>query len=331
MRVLPTKLGLASVGPTAAVPAIYSACKSAIALAAPSALTELGPKGWKANQRRQIVAVNGGDKVRLDAVRNRQWQRQRTWTCAGLTVEELELVERTGGQLVPTLVHNIVEDVVLVVEAAAAANGSFSVAPGVPGKTDLRSKVRVGLANAVAQARSPLIQEISGAGYQDRGRAGDGRQVAIGASGVTHVANSVVQGEVGVDLPGITRIGFEAGIKQTPAGIAECGLVRVEALPIAHYPVREWIVADIGVAAAKGHIGVGGEIAGVVRLRLHASRGQQVIVDIRTRNGARPNKEPNVPTAMPLIWGGHIIRFGATVLTQAQLSGSQTRNIRMWS
>src|SRR5271154_1959121 len=71
-----------------------------------------GAERRKANLRRQIVAVDGRDRI-LRATGAGKGKRKRTRACAGLTVEIWSLVEQAGGQLVAAIVRDVVKDIVL--------------------------------------------------------------------------------------------------------------------------------------------------------------------------------------------------------------------------
>src|SRR5271168_4877696 len=204
---------------------------------------------------------------------------------AGLAIQVRCLIEQTGGQLVAAVVGDIIEDVVLVVESGAATNRSLAVAPRVPGEAKLWCEVKVRLSNPVAVTCSPLVEQVAGAGNQSCGGAGDGRQIAVGASGIAKVAQSVVQGEVGANLPGVANVGLKARIEKTAGRIAESGQFGAESLAVAEVASGKRVVRNIGVAPAEGDAGRVYEVAGVVRRGLKAcsrvgARRQQVKVDV---------------------------------------------------
>jgi len=107
---------------------------------------------------------------------------------------QLHHVKGALGKPQQSIKQNVVEDCVVVVDADARANHGLAIAFGIPGNSELRGKVEIGIAHSVAEAREKVINGCKW------------RQIAIGSTGIAHVANPDCSREIGFHLPTITNI-----------------------------------------------------------------------------------------------------------------------------
>src|SRR2546422_5346701 len=143
--------------------------------------------------------------------------------------EEQALLQATW-----TIKQNVVEDRVFIIDSGPDPYNRLAVLPRIPGDAEGAPVVLVGLADAATQPRSKHIQQSASAGDQRGRRAGNGGQIGIGATCVADIAEATSEVEIGPDLPGITHVPLEAGVKLTARGEPELRDFCEESLAVPH-------------------------------------------------------------------------------------------------
>src|SRR5882762_773387 len=117
------------------------------------------------------------------------------------------LVEGARAQPQRTIKQDVIVDHVLVKQPDTTANHSLAIAPRVPGKANLRSKVLVRLSYRVS------IPGVGGIDFRDR------RQIAVGPTGIAVPAQARIQRKVVLNLPGVSHVETDSVIRaQTTRG-----------------------------------------------------------------------------------------------------------------
>src|SRR5580698_10070362 len=216
------------------------------------------------------MTVNGGDCA-SGCPRDREGKRSNS---AGAAAQTVALEEQALGQLGWPIKQRVVEDRVFVVDSGACPDDGFAFLRRIPGKTDLRSKLRVGLPDGIAQRSSlrvhtPLIQQRSAAGARcsrsqqsRRSRARNGCQIAVRAAGVTVVTQAVGKGKVGLDLPGIAHIPLQTVVVLAARREAEAWFLGEEALAVAQIGACQRVVNRVVGSAAHWARGGFNEVEG---------------------------------------------------------------------
>jgi hypothetical protein len=82
------------------------------------------------------------------------WQGKCATGTRARCAEEQPFLQTAGA-----IEENVVKDGILVVETGASSNDRFAAAAYVPGKTELRTQIQVGLAYAATQAGAAKLIE----------------------------------------------------------------------------------------------------------------------------------------------------------------------------
>jgi len=115
------------------------------------------------------------------------------------------LIEGAGAQTQGSIKQDVVVDHVLVEQPDTATNHSLAVALRIPGKTNLWSKILVGLSYWIS------IPRIGGVDF------GDGGQVTVGTPRVAVPAQAGIYREIGLHLPGVPDIKTDPVVRPQPA------------------------------------------------------------------------------------------------------------------
>ena len=143
------------------------------------------------------------------------------------------------GQPVDAILIRILQQEIVVEQSAAHANYGSAVVSGVPGYTQLRSKIEVGLVRALADRRLwsddsgvirkqvKLIQNQAASTRRSLHNVGidrrtwHRRQVGVGASGVAHVIHAKADVKIWKHVERVADVALDACVEVSPSRAVE--------------------------------------------------------------------------------------------------------------